>query len=107
MRRSYWKEIVIVIVTCVLCAGWILFGINYRNTKNLYGMTAIVTHVSEATNTVTIQDFNGNLWQFKGVADWAVDDVVSCIMDNRHTAFIKDDVIVKVRYNGYFEGWTK
>jgi len=107
MRKSYWREVVIIIVVCALCAGWVVFGINYHNTKNLYGMTAVVTHVSQATDTVTIEDFNGNLWQFKGAEDWAIDDVVSCIMDNRGTALIKDDYIVKVQYSGYFEGWAE
>lgn len=107
MRKSHWKEIVI-IVACVWCAGWaLLFGINRHNIKNLYGMTAIVTNVSQDTDTVTIEDFNGNLWQFEGTEDWAINDVVSCIMDSQGTALIKDDVIIKVQYSGYFEGWTK
>lgn len=107
MRKSYWREVVIILVVCALSAGWILFALTYHNNSHLYGMTAVVTHISEATDTVTIKDFNGNLWQFKGVEDWAVDDVVSCIMDNQHTALIKDDVIVKVQYSGYFEGWAQ
>ena len=105
MRKSYWREVVIILVVCALSVGWVLFGLNVRSTKNYYGMTAVVTHVSEATDTVTIKDFNGNLWQFKGTEDWAVGDVASCIMDNHGTVFIRDDSIVNVRYSGYFDGW--
>lgn len=75
--------------------------------KNIYGITAIVTNVSQTTDTVTIKDFNGNLWQFKGIEDWEVDDIASCVMDNKGTAEIKDDVIVSVRYSGYWEGWAE
>jgi hypothetical protein len=107
MCKLCWKEVVIILAACTLCAGWILFGINYHNIKNLYGMTAIVTNVSQATDTVTIEDFNGNLWQFEGIEDWAVNDVVSCVMDGQGTDLIKDDVIIKVQYSGYFEGWTR
>jgi len=105
MKR--WREFIIVVIVCALCAGWVLFGLNYHSTKDLYGMTAVVTHISEATDTVTIKDFNGNLWQFKGVEDWALNDVASCVMDGKGTALIKDDVIVKVRYSGYFDGWDE
>lgn len=75
--------------------------------KNIYGMTAVVTNVSQATNTVTIEDFNGNLWQFKGIEDWTIDDIASCVMDNKGTIEIKDDEIISVHYSGYWKGWTK
>ena len=69
-----------------------------------YAMSTIVVDISDATDTVTIRDFNGNLWQFKGVEDWALDDICACVMDDNGTAEIKDDEIISVRYSGYIGG---
>lgn len=85
----------------------LLFAFPKVEKKNIYGMTAVVTNVSQATDTVTIEDFNGNLWQFKGIEDWEVDDIASCVMDNQGTAEIKDDVIISARYGGYWKGWAE
>lgn len=106
MRRGYGREILIIVVVAALIFGGIMGIVQTRKISHYYGMTAVVYNISEATDTVTIKDFNGNLWQFKGVEDWALDDVVSCIMDDKGTTLIKDDEIVKVRYSGYFEGWN-
>ena len=89
----------------LLGVGTIGGFINSHKLHNEYPMTMIVYNISDATDTVTLKDFNGNLWQFKGVSDWAINDICSCIMDNRGTALIKDDKIVKVQYSGYLEGW--
>lgn len=105
MSKNGQKMLAVVLVMAIVCALCTWFFI-YQHDKNLYGMTAVVTHISEATDTVTIQDFNGNLWQFKGVEDWEVGDVASCIMDSKGTTLIKDDEIVKVKYSGYFQGWS-
>ena len=105
MKRSWVKEILIVVLLVVAVLGTVFTIRGTIQRSNWYGMTAVVTHVSQANDTVTIKDFNGNLWQFKGAEDWSVDDVVACIMDNKGTELIKDDAIVSVRYSGYFEGW--
>lgn len=70
-----------------------------------YAMCAIVVDVSTGNDTVTIKDYNGNLWQFTGAEDWAVGDVCACVMDDNATAEIKDDEIISTRYQGTFSGW--
>jgi len=75
------------------------------NLNSLYPMTGIVTEVDRKNDIVTIKDFNGNLWEFKGCEDWEENDICSCIMNNKGTENIKDDEIIKVKYSGYFEGW--
>lgn len=75
--------------------------------NNTYPMTAVVVKVSRPNDTVTIRDFNGNLWQFKGAEDWEVNDIASCIMDNKSTDRISDDEVISVRYDGYLEGWAE
>ena len=78
--------------------------IHTRPTKQ-YTMTTKVIKVDKPTDTVTIQDFNGNLWQFKGVKDWEEGAICSCIMDNNGTDSIKDDKIISTHYDGWFEAW--
>lgn len=78
--------------------------INNRPAKQ-YAMTTEVVRVDKPTDTVTIQDFNGNLWQFKGTKEWTEGAICSCIMDDNGTDLIKDDKIVSTHYDGWFEAW--
>lgn len=70
-----------------------------------YPMTTVVVEISEPNDTVTCRDFNGNLWQFRGVEDWVVGDVASLLMDDAGTPMIKDDIVLDARYDGWFAGW--
>lgn len=100
-----------VIITLIVSCIAIVFMFTTISTsikeKNLYPLTTVVCDISEATDTVTVKDYNGNLWQFKGVEDWNLNDICSCLMTSKGTMLIKDDEIVKIRYNGWFEGWKK
>lgn len=71
-----------------------------------YPMTTVVVEISEPNDTVTCRDFNGNLWQFHGVEDWAVGDVASLLMDDAGTQLINDDKVLSAKYDGWFSGWT-
>ena len=98
----------VIVFSIVLTMG--IIGIFIEKYQQLphpqkYPMTTVVVHVSRATDTVTVQDFNGNLWQFKGVEDWDIGDICSCIMNDNGTELIDDDKIVKVKYDGWFSGW--
>ena len=55
---------------------------------------------------MTVEDFNGNLWQFDGAEDWVEGDICTLIMNSKGTEEIKDDTIISVHYSGYFEGWN-
>lgn len=102
--KNFVGTFVLICITGILMLSCILMS---NEKKNLYPLTTVVYNISEATDTVTVEDYNGNLWQFKGVEDWNLDDICTCIMDSKGTLLIKDDEIVKVRYNGWFEGWKK
>lgn len=78
-----------------------------RQTENLYPMTTIVTDINYTTDTVTLTDFNGFEWQFEGCEDWDKGDVCSCIMTNKGTPLIFDDEIIKVKYDGWIEGFIR
>ena len=78
-----------------------------RQTENVYPMTTVVTYVDYATDIVTLSDFNGFEWQFTGTEDWSKGDICSCIMSDNGTPLIFDDEIIKVKYDGWFSGWTE
>jgi len=103
LRRLFLVSMAIVIVMMII--GLMVTYHQHHPHPQKYPMTTVVTHVSRTTNTVTVQDFNGNLWQFKGVEDWDIGDICSCIMSDNGTELIDDDKIVKVKYDGRFSGW--
>jgi cell division protein FtsX len=96
-------------IICFTIGGFILLVKNHeRKNGNVYPMTTVVVDVSEATDTVTVKDYNGNLWQFKGVEDWEINDIATLLMDSNGTEEIKDDFIsAPPRYNGRFENWKR
>lgn len=95
---------ILITIATVILAIIIFFTIVH---DKYYPMTAIVIETSETNDRVTIKDYNGNLWQFEGIEDYEVGDMVTCIMNNKLTDHIKDDKIVKVKYSGTIEGWSK
>lgn len=70
------------------------------NEPKVYPMAVTVVDVSEALDMVTVEDSNKNLWQFHGVEDYMVGDIVACIVDTNGTPEIKDDIIIQTRYSG-------
>lgn len=70
---------------------------------DIYALTTEVTSVNENTDEVECEDFNGNIWVFKGVSDWCEGDIASLIMDNKGTKDIYDDEIVNTRCSGYWK----
>lgn len=105
MKKIFWYRVAVIVLATVLLSDLATFCLTTKKTKNLYAMTTVVYAVSDANDTVTVKDFNGNLWQFKGAEDWEINDICSCVMDNKGTTYIKDDEIIKVKYSGYLEGW--
>lgn len=98
----------IIIISNILLAAFIL--IHHfctsapKEESNYYPMTTIVTSINNSADIVTIEDCNGNIWEFSGVEDWMVGDVCVCIMyDNETPSTIYDDEIYNTRYNGTFE----
>ena len=71
-----------------------------------YAKTAKIIEVNRITDTVTCEDYNGNLWEFTECEDWEVGDVAALLMNNNGTENIYDDTIVEVKYCGAFERWN-
>ena len=67
---------------------------------SIYPRTAVVTEINRDTNTITVTDNVGYMWQFTETDDWENGDIVSMIMHDNGTDVITDDSIVSVRYHG-------
>lgn len=75
---------------------------NANQQKHLYPLTATVTQIEN--DTVTVEDSNGNLWDFYGTEDWQVGDGCSLLMDSNGTNNIEDDIIISIQY--YYNDWS-
>ena len=99
----------IIIISNILITAFILihhFCISApkEEESNYYPMTTIVISVDDSADIVTIEDYNGNIWEFFGAEDWMVGDICTCIMYNNQTFSTSyDDEICNTKYNGTFE----
>ena len=102
IELNLWVAIILVVVV----VGSVVYGWQASEwTKMyLYPKTGIVTRINRATKIITITDSFGNDWEWEdeSVAGWTRGDRVSMIMhSNRTPETEKDDMIVKIRYEGY------
>jgi hypothetical protein len=68
----------------------------------IYPQTIVVTDVDYSTDVVTIETATGFVYKFTGTEDYCENDLVSCIMFSNGTADITDDMILSVRYSGFY-----
>ena len=66
-----------------------------------YAKSACVVEIDRDADVVTFEDCMGNLWDWEGVEDWAIDDDAALLMDSKDTETIYDDEIISVK----FENW--
>ena len=71
----------------------------------VYPQTFIVENIEEENDLLVLLDFNDNEWEWEGIEDYAIGDVVAAIMDDNETDIIYDDEIITIRYAGYMKGW--
>ena len=99
------KRIIIIIVVTVLfiAAGvgaWFAdmhreARLNNENSTE-YIKPMQVCEVDRANNIVVLVDNGGDAWEFEGVEDWEVDDLVCVRMSDNNTTTIYDDIILEV-----------
>lgn len=90
------------IVTLIILICTIFFVAAIRQpVAKTYANTGVVMAISTGTDTVVVEDYNGNLWAFYGVEDWQEGDCVSLVMSDAGTEEIYDDEILSVRYSGW------
>ena len=66
-----------------------------------YPLTAKVTKVNKKKNVVTVQDYSGNKWKFRGCEDYKNGDVVSMLMDSNGTKKIRGWISYKDHKLGF------
>ncbi len=88
-----------ILIACIIisCAA----GAKGETIEDVYAITTVVVELDNSEDTVTCQDFNGNLWVFYGVEDWMVGDVATLMMWDAETSTIYDDEIL----HAYYSGW--
>ena len=77
---------------------------------NIYTKTAQVYDINEETNIITLEDFHGNLWQYRGIEGWEeINALCVIIFDNNKTEEITDDIIIRVDPQGVTDpdGWIE
>ena len=70
----------------------------------IYPGVFCVLSVDQDTDTMMLIDANENLWEVSGVEDYDEGDCVGAIMDDNGTEDIADDMILSIRYCGWFDG---
>lgn len=97
--------LIVIILVCYIPVIVLACTPNTNSETNLYPTTAVVYELDRENDLVTVEDANGNLWQFEGCEDWDINDICSMLMDDCGTTSIYDDEIVMVRYSGTTEGF--
>lgn len=98
------KNAILAAIVATLISSGILARGTDPTTGNNYPETLYVIDIDETQDTVLCRTFSGMLYEFDGVEDWQVNDIVSAIMnDNGTTETIIDDYFVDIRYSGWIE----
>ena len=92
------KSYVLSVIVISLIIALFCFAANHSAVNDLYAKSAVVTHLNNVTDIVTIQDSNGFCWEFEGCEDWQVGDHCACVMNDKGTQQIFDDEIISVKY---------
>lgn len=95
----------------VLCAVLVLFaviGCHHVNDQpindgtGIYPDTLKVVSLDYESDIVILETSTGYLYQWTGCEDYLAGDLVSVIMDRNGTPEIFDDIIVSMRYSGFY-----
>lgn len=93
------KKIIALFVAC-----FIFISVLFCACANaeIYPNIFIITDLNYNTDTVILEDANGFIWEYKGIEDLFIGDIVSVLMDDRNTKNITDDIILKLVYSGWY-----
>lgn len=87
----------IIILICLV----VLMGCKKTNhIEGYYPLTTVIYNMDRENDIVTVEDANGNLWEFEGCEDWEIGDICSLLMFDNGTISIYDDEIIITHYNG-------
>lgn len=66
-----------------------------------YPQTFEVTEINNAEDYMVLETSTGYMYEWEGVEDYMVGDIVSAIMNDNGTADITDDDIICIKYSGF------
>ena len=66
--------------------------------QNTYYLFGHITEFDYEEDVVTVEDHDGNLWQFEGIEDWEIGDRCLLLMYTNGTDVAEDDAIVRATY---------
>ena len=70
-------------------------------TGTIYSKTCIVTEIDTENDLVTVSTATGLLFQFHGVEDNDIGDLLSVTFFTCFSKYVTDDVILAYRYSGF------
>lgn len=99
------RKIVLVIASLLIGSTMLCDNNNtkFKHTKQIndcYPMTTIVREIDNKNDIVTVENNDGELFQFIGIEDWQINDICTLMLNNNGTENIYDDIIIKTIYNG-------
>lgn len=100
------RKIVLVIASLLIASAMLCNNNNntkVKKTKQIndyYPMTTIVREIDNKNDIVTVENNDGELFQFIGIEDWQINDICTLMLNNNGTENIYDDIIIKTIYNG-------
>lgn len=90
----------LVAVITILVSLSLVFSVGAAS--EFYPRCAVVTEINESDDLVTCKDFAGVIWQFYGIEDFDIGDLVGMILWDCGTPdSIFDDEIIDAVYGGY------
>lgn len=99
----------IIFILCLLISGILFFtgykiwtrwqgSIQLSNTVKIYSAAGLISDIDEAENTITIEDFDGNLWSVYSDDKYNIGTLCALSLSDNATAEIEDDIVLEVKY---------
>lgn len=64
--------------------------------------TLVVVETDYSTDTLVLETATGMIFEYKGIEDIFIGDLVSVSFDDNGTPDITDDIILKLEYSGFW-----
>lgn len=89
---------IILIASLLMIVG---FAHPEKETGRLYPRAFVITEFDYENDLVIVEDAVGYIWDFEGIEDWEIGDMVVAIMSDNGTDIITDDYFYEIEWSGY------
>lgn len=98
------KRTVIIMLIMMMSMLFVVgFTTPEREEGDYYPRAFVVAELDSQRDMVIVTDAIGFEWEFEGIEDWEVGDMVVAIMNDNRTSELFDDYFVEIRYAGYID----